>query len=115
VAASLEQDSALFTELWISLASVLRSYAAAHGLSRPSQAVIEAGDKVISVHHGSKWLRFERDHAFVTWTRDNGSSGNFQLTSHGRVRSSNGEEELDLAAESWARDLMLNQPMEPAR
>jgi hypothetical protein len=38
--------------------------------------------------------------------RENGTSGELELTDHGRLRSDEGEEEMDMAAEAWARELM---------
>ena len=43
----------------------------------------------------------------VTWTRENGSMGTLELTEAGTLRGDNKDEEMDLAAEQWARDLML--------
>lgn len=99
-------DPRVYAELWLSLASLLSSYTAAHGLSSGSQAVIEHGEENIWARRGHKWLRLERSNAAVTWMRENGSSGALELTEHGTLRGPSGEEALDLAAESWARDLM---------
>ncbi len=106
---------AIWGELWTSFASLLRSYTAAHGLSGNRQAMVELQEETVTVRHGAKWLRLQRDNAFVTWTRDNGSSGKFEFTEHGRVRNESGEEELDLAAECWARELMQEPTTELAR
>jgi hypothetical protein len=108
-------DPRLYAELWLSLASLLRSYTAAHGLSGKRQATIEVQEETIGVRHGTKWLRLDRDNAIVTWTRENGSSGSFELTEHGRLRNGLAEEELDLAAELWARELMQEQTEELTR
>ena len=99
-------DSRVFAELWISLASLLRSYTAAHGLHGNRHATVEAGEGKILVCHGERWLRLERDGASVTWTRENGSSGTMEISDSGRLRSGASEEEMDLAAEAWARELM---------
>jgi hypothetical protein len=99
-------DSRVFQELWISLASLLRSYTAAHGLHDDRHAVVMAGEDEITVRHQEKWLRLERDFAIVTWTRENGSSGSMEILHSGRLRSGANEEEMDLAAEAWARELM---------
>jgi hypothetical protein len=108
-------QEAVWSELWRSLASLLRSYTAVHGLSGNRQATVDLKQEEISVRHGAKWLRLQRNNAFVAWTRDNGTRGEFELTEHGRVRSSTGEEELDLAAEAWARELMQEHTTELAR
>jgi hypothetical protein len=42
----------------------------------------------------------------VTWMRENGNSGVLELTEAGCLRGESGEEEMDLAAEAWARELM---------
>jgi hypothetical protein len=99
-------DARVFRELWISLASLLRSYCAAHGIHSNRHATVEAVEEEITVRHGEKWLRLERDVAIVTWTRENGSSGKMEISEAGRLRSGTSEEEMDLAAEAWARELM---------
>ncbi len=102
------RNARLFTELWTSLASLLRSYTAAHGLNGNRQATVELGEARITVRYGEKWLDLERTDAIIAWKRENGKSGVFELTKHGRLASTGaGEEEMDLAAESWARELML--------
>jgi hypothetical protein len=100
------QDEHLYIELWASLASLLRSYCAAHGVHSNRHATVETGEEAITVRHAEKWLALVRDGAKVTWTRENGTSGVLELTEHGRLRSPQGEEEMDLAAEAWARELM---------
>ncbi len=99
-------DSRVFAELWISLASLLRSYTAAHGLHDDRHATVQADEEEITVRHEEKWLRLERDGAIVTWTRENRSSGKMEISGAGRLRSGTSEEEMDLAAEAWARELM---------
>jgi len=96
----------LWGELWTSLASLLRSYTAAHGLSDNRQAAIEYDEDRILARHGEKWLELERTGATVTWKREDGSRGALELTETGRLRSNSGEEEMDLSAEKWARELM---------
>jgi hypothetical protein len=51
-------------------------------------------------------LELKRNGAAVTWTRENGTSGTLELTERGRLRGPAGEQELDMAAEAWARELM---------
>jgi hypothetical protein len=100
----------LFVELWVSLASLLRSYTAAHGLNGNSQATVELGEERIMVRHGDRWLELERDVAQVRWQREDGQNGVFELTEAGRLRSSknraNEDVEMDIAAEKWAHELM---------
>ena len=96
----------VYSELWISLASLLRSYTAAHGLHGNRHATVETGEERIMARCGDKWLRLERAGAIVTWTRENGSSGRMEISETGRLRSGTSEEEMDLAAEAWARELM---------
>jgi hypothetical protein len=100
---SLEQ---LWPELWASLASVLRSYSAVYGLSGKRHATIENGERVILARHGSRWLELKRDGKAITWRRDDGNQGALELTETGRIRSDAGEEEMDMAAEAWAQELM---------
>ena len=99
-------DQRVYAELWISLASLLRSYCAAHGVHSNRHATVETDEEEIAVRHEEKWLRLERDGAIVTWTRENGSSGSMEIAETGQLRSGTGEEEMDLAAEAWARELM---------
>jgi hypothetical protein len=96
----------IYVELWVSLASLLRSYTAAHGLNGNRQATVELGEERILVRHGEDWLDLERKGATVIWKRTDGSTGMLELMETGRLRSNSGEEEIDMAAEAWARELM---------
>ena len=96
----------LWVELWVSLASLLRSYTAAHGLNANRQATVELGEERITVRHGDSWLELERDGAQVRWRREDGTSGLLELTEAGRLRTGEREEEMDMVAEAWARELM---------
>jgi hypothetical protein len=96
----------LFVELWVSLASLLRSYTAAHGLNGNRQATVELGEERITVRHGDRWLDLNRNGAQVRWQRENGRSGFMQLTVAGGLQTESGEEEMDMVAEAWARELM---------
>jgi len=100
---SLEQ---VWAELWVSLASLLRSYTAAHGLNGNRQATVELGEERILVRHGEDWLDLARHGAVVNWKREDGRHGTLELTEAGRLRGNSGEEEMDMAAEAWARELM---------
>ena len=96
----------IWGELWLSLASLLRSYTAVHGLNGKRQATIEHDGERIVASYGEKWLELKRNGASVSWKREDGSLGMLELTETGRLRSCTGEEEMDLAAEQWARELM---------
>lgn len=103
----------LWVEFWTSLASLLRSYTAAHGLNRNEQATIELGEDRIIVRIGDRWLRLDRSNAEMVWTREDGSRGLMRFTIEGRLLTHVGdkenedrEEEMDLQAELWARELM---------
>jgi hypothetical protein len=96
----------LHAELWISLASLLRCYTAAHGMHKNRHATVEVSDAGISVRHEEKWLHLDRIGAIVTWTRENVISGRLEMTHQGTLRDDSREDELDLAAEAWARELM---------
>jgi hypothetical protein len=113
-------DDRLYIELWVSLASLLRSYTAAHGLNGDRQATVELGEERITVRHGDRWLDLKRRGSRVSWQREDGTSGELELTEAGRLRAFDprsqnrdlghphpaSEEEMDLAAEAWARELM---------
>jgi len=106
----------LYVELWVSLASLLRSYTAAHGLNGNRQATVELGEEQITVRHGDAWLDLKRNGAHIQWTRDDGRCGVLEMTEAGRLRwldsrsqnrdLAHPEEEMDMAAEAWARELM---------
>lgn len=96
----------LHVELWVSLASLLRSYTAAHGLNGNRQATVELGEEQITVRHGDKWLDLKRNGSSVRWQREDGRAGTLDLTEHGRLRSAEDEEEMDMVAERWAQELM---------
>ena len=100
------ETAQLYVELWVSLASLLRSFTAAHGLNGNRQATVELGEEQIMVRHADAWLDLKRNGAQVMWTRSDGRSGMLELTEAGQLRSSTGEEEMDMAAETWARELM---------
>jgi len=116
------QTAAIYAELWVSLASLLRSYTAAHGLNGNRQATVELGEERITVRHGDRWLDLRRKGAAVRWEREDGRSRMLELTETGRLRAKDvpgneprsqnrdlghpQEEEMDLAAEAWARELM---------
>lgn len=96
----------LYVELWVSLASLLRSYTAAHGLNGNRQATVELGESRITVRHADKWLDLERTGPQMQWKREDGRAGQMEMTEAGRIRSVEGEEEMDMVAEAWARELM---------
>jgi len=96
----------VYGELWVSLASLLRSYTAAHGLNGNRQATVELGEERILVRHGDDWLDLTRSGATVTWLREDGRTGTLELTEAGTLCGDTGEEEMDMAAEAWARELM---------
>ena len=107
---SLDLTEQVWCELWVSLASLLRSYTAAHGLNGNRQATVELGEHRILARHAENWLELTREGAQVTWKRDNGNGGTLELTEAGQLRGAemghSGVEELDMAAEAWARELM---------
>jgi hypothetical protein len=95
-------DHRLRTELWTSWASLLRSYAAAHGLNSRHHAVVEVGADEITLRVGSRWLRFSHD----TLEDSEGHSSTFNLEEDGTVKLNGIAEEMDLAAERLAREMM---------
>jgi hypothetical protein len=96
-------NAQLQSELWTSWASLLRSYAAAHGLNAPQHAVVEVSHDHITLRAGSRWLRF-------TPTTLEGSETDpipFRLNENGTVTlADEPEEEMDIAAERFARELL---------
>jgi hypothetical protein len=102
----LDLSKDLWGELWISLVSLLRSYCAAHGLHSGLQATFELDEDRIIARYRDRCLELDRSGAAVTWKREDGSSGTLQLTEAGRLLGPAGEDEMDMAAEAWARELM---------
>jgi len=96
-------DSTLHRELWVSWGSLLRSYAAAHGLNSNQFAVIEFGEDVIVVRAGLKWVRFTQD----GMERSDAGPGRFALREDGTVELDGKIDEMDFAAERVTRELML--------
>jgi DNA-binding transcriptional regulator PaaX len=95
-------DARLHTELWTSWASLLRSYAAAHGLNSRYHAVVEVGANEITLRVADRWLHFTHD--LVQDSQGNRSS--FSLEEDGTVKLNETTEEMDLAAERLAREIM---------
>ena len=89
-------------ELWISWASLLRSYAAAHGISGKQQAAVEVGDEEIVVRAGGRWIRFT--HGEMESSEGNKTS--FALNEDGTVTLDGKMEEMDFAAVRVTRELM---------
>ncbi len=96
----------LHTELWTSWASLLRSYAAAHGLNSRHHAVVEVSADEITLRVNDCWLRFTA----TEMQRSDQAPVGFSLTEDGNVCIAGADaEEMDLAAERLARE-MLNGP-----
>jgi hypothetical protein len=95
----------LHTELWTSWASLLRSYAAAHGLNSKHHAVVEVSADEITLRVTSKWLRFTHE----TIQDSEGNQTGFSLQEDGTVKLNSITEEMDLAAERLAREMMQSE------
>jgi hypothetical protein len=95
--------ASLHTELWTSWASLLRSYAAAHGLNGNQHAVVEVSADEITLRVGSRWLRFTS----TQMERSDVPPQPFALTEDGNVLINDAPaEEMDFAAEHLAREMM---------
>ena len=95
-------DSRVHSELWISWASLLRSYAATHGLNSGRFAVIEFGEQEIVLRVGGRWTRFTHDGQ----ESSDGTRAVFALTEDGTVALDGKIDEMDFAAERITRELM---------
>jgi hypothetical protein len=95
----------LHIELWTSWASLLRSYAAAHGLNSRHHAVVEVGADEITLRVGSRWLRFTHE----TLEGSERHRASFSLEEDGTVKLNGIAEEMDLAAERLAREMMQSE------
>jgi hypothetical protein len=95
-------NTRLRTELWTSWASLLRSYTAAHGLNSPHHAFVEVGTEEITVRVAGRWQRFTHE-----MIEDNeGHRSSFSLEEDGTVKLNGKTQEMDLAAEHLAREMM---------
>ena len=92
----------LHRELWTSWASLLRSYAAAHGLNSRHHAVVEVGADEITLRVAARWLRFTHD----LMEDSEGNRSTFSLLEDGTVKLDAKTQEMDLAAEELAREMM---------
>ncbi|QMV17579.1 transcriptional regulator [Granulicella sp. 5B5] len=93
----------LHIELWTSWASLLRSYAAAHGLNAKEHAVVEVSSEEITLRVGSRWMRFTADQV----ERSDGGTVSFALNEDGTVSVGGAPaEEMDMAAERFAREML---------
>ncbi len=95
-------DEQLRRELWTSWASLLRSYAAVHGLGRSQHAMVEVSTADILVRYGTRWMHFTRS----DYTSSEGERKGFTLTVNGRARVGDSEDEMDLAAERLVSAIM---------
>ena len=95
------------TELWTSWASLLRSYAAAHGLNSTHHAVVEVSSNEIVLRVDARWLRFTA----TEMQHSGGVPEPFTLTEDGSVILNQGPaEEMDMAAERLAREMLAEAP-----
>lgn len=83
---------------------MLRVYSAAHGLTSEHHAVVEIGAEEIVLRVDTRWTRFTRD----TMTNSAGRSEGFAMKVDGRVRIGDVTEEMDMAAEAVAREMLSN-------
>ncbi len=98
-------DARLIAELWTSWAALLRSYAAAHGVNSRHHAVVEVGADEITLRVASRWLRFTHEALELS----DGSRSAFNMEEDGTVKLNGVTEEMDLAAERLAREMMQSE------
>ena len=84
------------------LGCLLKLYAAAHGINRTQQAVVEVGVNEIVVRAGSEWIRFTHEEMGSS----DGSRSAFALNEDGTVSLDGKIDEMDFAAERVTRELM---------
>jgi len=82
---------------------MLRVYAAAHGLASDHHAVVEVGADEIVLRVDTKWARFTRD----LMTTSDGVSERFGIEEDGSVWIGDVKDEMDMAAERVAREIMI--------
>jgi hypothetical protein len=97
----------LHTELWTSWASLLRSYAAAHGLNATQHAVVEVSADEITLRVGNRWICFTPEQV----TASNQPPLPFHLNEAGTATIGNQPpQEMDIAAEHFAREILTPHP-----
>ena len=92
----------LQTELWTSWASLLRSYTSLHGLNATHHAIVEVSPDLILVRVGTRTLRSTP----TTLTDTDGHTQPFSLNEDGTVKIGTLTDQMDLAAERLAREMM---------
>jgi hypothetical protein len=93
----------LHAELWTSWASLLRSYAAAHGLNSPHHAIVEVSPDSITLRVNTRWLRFTS----TELASSDATPVPFTLNENGTITLNHQPEEaMDIAAEQFARELL---------
>ncbi len=106
-AAAALADHATARELWSSFVSLIRSYTAAHGLNGTRQAVLEVSQESLLVRAGDRQLTVRFDGQRGSFARESGSATAFTLDEQGRLVLEGGvTEEMDMAAERLAREIM---------
>lgn len=86
---------------------MLRSYASLHGLNAREHAVVEVSEGDITLRVGGRWIRFTPEQIVDS----RGDTVAFRLNENGTVsRSGKPDEEMDLAAEEIAREMLHAQP-----
>ena len=95
-------DARVHVELWTSWASLLRSYTGAHGLNSPHHAVVEVGPDEILLRVDTRWLRFTHNAVADSY----GHAKTFSLEEDGTAKLDGITEEMDMAAERIAREMM---------
>jgi hypothetical protein len=81
---------------------MLRVYAAAHGLTSQHHAVVEVGAEEIVLRVDTRWVRFTQD----SRSGSDGVTAPFEIRVDGRVRIGAQTEEMDMAAEEVAREML---------
>ena len=97
----------LWVELWTSFASLLRTYAAAHGLNTTHQAIIEVGANEIVMRVNTKTLTLTQHDGNGSIEYSNGVHASLTLLEDGQVKIGDVTEEMDMAAERLAREMMV--------
>jgi hypothetical protein len=86
---------------------MLRSYAAAHGLNSTHHAVVEVSANEITLRVNDRWLRFTP----ATLQPSNAPPQPFTLNENGTITLNHQpEQEMDLAAEQFAREILIPNP-----
>ncbi|HEX3661061.1 MAG TPA: hypothetical protein VHU89_06495 [Acidobacteriaceae bacterium] len=121
---ALAMEPALAAELWVSLVSLVRSYAGVAGLNGGAAVEVCVAETSVSLSAGAVecTMRFEPESSTVIWTlreaEHEAAAGRFELRPDGRIEQEGKAQEMDSVAIDMAarvRDQVRDRARREAR